>query len=479
MTIIIDSDENIWEYSESDRIFRSPSSTVYRGRGDDDRSVAIKVIDSDGKPVNLAYDRREILIGAKLSSGNSPAQHLLLPLGTFQDDQFTYIIMPLAEYSLREYQDETKLSVSEKIAILRQIALGLQELALVNVWHRDLKPGNVLYIDKRWRVADFGISRDLDHQTNQYTFKGSGTLEYRAPEVSIDGYTSTKSDLYSLGVVAFELIVGHLPFQDPDGAELVRQHRESPVPDLPPEVPLPLRRLVVQLMDKDPARRPADAREVVDLLAAVEAPRTGAQQALQRLAMTVERRESALQAATAAQQGLQERIEQVRVDGVYALKRITAEVSDLFSGQLGAEVEVHDALVEPGVFFLRWKDFEMRIEVHRLRGVPDVDPLQEIPDGHPMLMGAVFTYIPPWDSFAHTPPRADTVYAWDEQQGRWAWQLRRWHDGSAMRGLQIQPLNTELAAEAAGGKGSQPDAVTTPLTAEALIQLCLEFVEQW
>ena len=100
--------------------------------------------------------------------------------------------------------------------MLRQVSLGLKELHSVGVIHRDLSSANILRLEGRWKLSDFGISRDSDIGTRQVTFKARsdiGNPYYKAPELWEGGSPDVRSDLYALGCVAFEVLKGRPPFE--------------------------------------------------------------------------------------------------------------------------------------------------------------------------------------------------------------------------------------------------------------------------
>jgi serine/threonine-protein kinase len=140
------------------------------------------------------------------------------------------------------------------------------------VLHRDVKSANLLLETARDRlfVSDFGLARATEAsggssvQSNAHLL--TGTAAYRAPEVHRTGH-SVASDLYSLGVVGYELLAGRRPFESDDPLSLLLLHATEPVPPLPAGTPAPLDVLVMALLAKDPAQRPASAEAVVTLLA--------------------------------------------------------------------------------------------------------------------------------------------------------------------------------------------------------------------
>jgi formylglycine-generating enzyme required for sulfatase activity len=154
---------------------------------------------------------------------------------------------------------------------LRQATEALAYAHGEGVLHRDVKSANLLLETARDRlfVSDFGLARAAEASGGSSAQSDAhlltGTAAYRAPEVHRTGH-SVASDLYSLGVVGYELLAGRRPFENDDPLSLLLLHATEPVPPLPAATPAPLARLVMALLAKDPAQRPASAAAVVEAL---------------------------------------------------------------------------------------------------------------------------------------------------------------------------------------------------------------------
>jgi serine/threonine protein kinase len=211
---------------------------------------------------------REVEIGqllAKASGSDSAKQHLLVPLDYAYVDDDLLIVMPLAQGSLASDLGK-RLTSSEKIKALRDVAFGLMELANLGILHRDIKPANVLLMDEVWRLADFGISRNLEESTGTYTFFGAGTIPYMAPELWRGQLATAKSDLYAFGILAYEALSGQRPFGGPGEDDYRKQHLNEVAPTLGDSFHPTIVRLVQRLLRKDSAERPQDARAVLEAL---------------------------------------------------------------------------------------------------------------------------------------------------------------------------------------------------------------------
>jgi serine/threonine-protein kinase len=164
--------------------------------------------------------------------------------------------MPLAKKSLRQQLAESAgpLQAADVVAILSDIATALVDLE-GRVVHRDLKPENVLLLNGHWCLADFGIARYAEATTAPDTKKFSMTPPYAAPEQWRWERATSATDVYALGVIAYELLAGSRPFPGPDFRE---EHLHSTPPSLP-GIPSTLDALVQECLYKAPAVRPSPA----------------------------------------------------------------------------------------------------------------------------------------------------------------------------------------------------------------------------
>lgn len=171
---------------------------------------------------------------------------------------------------------EGKLPLSEVLRIGREIAEGLQAAHERGLIHRDIKPANVWLEDKRGRVKilDFGLARSSSDEVH-LTQSGAivGTPAYMPPEQARGEAVDGRCDLYSLGCVLYRLSTGELPFKGDNTMSLLLalaiEQPKSPR-DLNPDVPSPLAELILRLLAKDAAQRPATAGEVADALNALD-----------------------------------------------------------------------------------------------------------------------------------------------------------------------------------------------------------------
>ncbi|MFG2351491.1 serine/threonine protein kinase [Streptomyces phaeochromogenes] len=172
------------------------------------------------------------------------------------EDQWV-LVMPRAEKSLRDHlQEHGQLPLNEAVAVLSDVAEALADLKDREVVHRDLKPENILLLGGRWCLADFGIARYAEATTAKHTFKLTGTFAYMAPERWNNQRATSASDIYALGVLAYELLEGTLPYTGPYEHDFHDQHLHGRLPPLAAAPPL-LAALVTECLFRAPQGRPA------------------------------------------------------------------------------------------------------------------------------------------------------------------------------------------------------------------------------
>jgi hypothetical protein len=161
-----------------------------------------------------------------------------------------------------------KLPVSEVVKTLEQTLSGLRAAHRAGVIHRDLKPGNIMR-DAQGRVVimDFGLARSLEGDGMTRTGAMLGTMEYMSPEQALGTELDARSDLFTVGLICYELLTGKMPFQaDSAVASLLRRTRERAVPmtDLDREIPGVFSNIISKCLERDPALRYQSAQAVLD-----------------------------------------------------------------------------------------------------------------------------------------------------------------------------------------------------------------------
>ncbi|WP_337177122.1 serine/threonine-protein kinase [Paludisphaera sp.] len=243
------------------------------------RPVALKVLLPEwvSRPAYLSRFSIEATAVAKLNHSNIVQVYAL-----GEADGVHYIAMEYVEgTNLREYLiRKGSLDLPLALSIMRQSASAIGAAGEVGLIHRDIKPENLLLTRKgRLKVADFGLCRDMDSDRHHVTQQGTtmGTPLYMSPEQAQGHALDHRSDLYSLGVTYYHMIVGEPPFRADSALALALKHvREQPVPIRArrPDVPADVERLVMKLMAKKPDDRYQSAGEMLAELNRVRAQMT-------------------------------------------------------------------------------------------------------------------------------------------------------------------------------------------------------------
>jgi tetratricopeptide (TPR) repeat protein len=247
---------------------------VYLARdGRLDREVAVALIKSDGlDDAGRTRVRREAQ--AMGSLGDHP--NIVTVHDIAEDGDQLYIV---SQYmaggdveSLLRGAEAHRLPLDEVLRLGEQVCRALEHAHARGIIHRDLKPGNVwLMPDGTAKLGDFGLAVVLDR--SRITQEGTmvGTALYLPPEQALGRPPDPRSDLYALGAMLYELVTGRPPFLGDDAVAIISQHINTP-PVAPSwhnsEVPKPLERLILQLLEKDPGARPSSASDVRVALAA-------------------------------------------------------------------------------------------------------------------------------------------------------------------------------------------------------------------
>lgn len=213
---------------------------------------------------------RELIIGDSLRAAEF--RNVVPVIDRGEHDNSWVLVMPRADKSLAQHLNDadTPLALSEVVAILSDIAMALSDIDGAII-HRDLKPQNVLLLDGTWSVADFGIARYAEATTADETRKLNLTPPYAAPEQWRSERATSATDVYALGVIAFNLLSGALPFDGPDIASFKEQHLTATPPPLTTGTAR-LRILIEECLYKAPQARPNATNVLARLATAAEEP---------------------------------------------------------------------------------------------------------------------------------------------------------------------------------------------------------------
>jgi eukaryotic-like serine/threonine-protein kinase len=193
------------------------------------------------------------------------------------EDGMYYIVMEYIEgITLKTYiEKKGRLSYKEAISIAIQMGRGIEAAHNKNIVHRDIKPQNIMIsTEGKVKVADFGIAKAASNNTIHSDVMGS--VHYTSPEQAKNGYVDCKSDIYSLGIVMYEMVTGRVPFDGDTAVAVAIQHlQEEMVPPsvLVPDIPISLEKIILKCTQKSVDRRYRSMSEVLaDLKHALMSP---------------------------------------------------------------------------------------------------------------------------------------------------------------------------------------------------------------
>ena len=228
------------------------------------RKVAVKILRSDlaRDPAFVARFKKEALAAGGL---NNPGIVAVFDSG--EDGSNSYIVMELVKgHTLRQVlQSDAEISQDEAVQIVTEILEALEYSHTEGIIHRDIKPGNIMITDSgKVKVMDFGIARALDDigATMTNTWSVVGTAQYLSPEQATGDSADARSDIYSVGCLMYELLVGRPPFIGDTPVSIAFQHVSAPLPapsDINPDMDPNLETIIKVALHKNPDDRYQDA----------------------------------------------------------------------------------------------------------------------------------------------------------------------------------------------------------------------------
>nr|WP_243847547.1 Stk1 family PASTA domain-containing Ser/Thr kinase [Microbacterium ulmi] len=255
------------------RIARGGMATVYVATDLRlERRIALKVMHGHLSDDSVFQSRfiQEARAAARLAD-----PHVVNVFDQGQDGDMAYLVMEyLPGITLRELmREQRRLTVAQTVSIMDAVLSGLAAAHRAGIVHRDVKPENVLLAeDGRIKIGDFGLAR----ATTANTASGAqllGTIAYLAPELVTRGTADARSDIYALGIMLYEMLVGEQPYKGEQPMQIAFQHATDSVPRPSiknPAVPEALDELVLWSTEKAPDDRPTDAREMLERLREIE-----------------------------------------------------------------------------------------------------------------------------------------------------------------------------------------------------------------
>jgi len=248
---------------------RGGMGVVYKGHETSlNRYVAIKVL-ADSLAHDEAVKERFLREARSMAALNDP--HIIQIYFIGDDEGQTYFVMEFVEgESLGSMlKREGKLSVEQSAKVIHQTAMGLSTAHDRGVVHRDIKPGNLM-INSRGavKIADFGIALSNHDLSKKLTTTGEfvGTPGYLSPEVCLGKPVDQRSDIFSLGIVMFEMLTGRMPFTDESPLGLMLEVVKAEIPDVREinhDVDPEVARILDKMIAKDPAERYQNCHEIV------------------------------------------------------------------------------------------------------------------------------------------------------------------------------------------------------------------------
>lgn len=263
------------QYSTVEKIGSGGMSTVWLAQDSEGRDVALKMMEKnmmdDDELVRKFLQEGEALDRINSTHPDAPVVQIH-NYGYYTTGQQPCLALEYLEGSSLErvISSKSSLSIDQALPVIKQIAIALSAAHANDVYHRDVKPQNVIVVDResslKIKLIDFGVARH--NYVSYVTMDGTlmGTPPYMSPEQGKDGKVDERSDIYSLGTLSYALLDGKPPFTDPNPLTVLTMHQEESVPPLPDHVPSPVADLIYWMLEKHPEDRPDQMWQVVGRL---------------------------------------------------------------------------------------------------------------------------------------------------------------------------------------------------------------------
>ena len=230
-----------------------------------DRNVAVKVLRGDSATDEKFVRRfqREALSASSLSHPN-----IVEVYDVGEDNGQYYIVMEYIEgCQLKQLlKKRGRLTLSEVIDIMLQITDGLSVAHDAYIIHRDIKPQNIMILDSGLvKITDFGIAMAMNSTQLTQTNSVMGSVHYLPPEQANGKGSTLQSDIYSMGILMYELLTGELPYKGDNAVEIALKHLKEKIPSVRekfPEIPQSVENIIIKATAKNPKNRYADARSM-------------------------------------------------------------------------------------------------------------------------------------------------------------------------------------------------------------------------
>jgi serine/threonine protein kinase len=242
-----------------------------------DRNVAVKVLRGD-----LATDEKFVRRFQReaLSASNLYHPNIVQIYDFDSEDGQYYIVMEYVEgKTLKQLlKRRGSLTITEVIDIMSQVTDGMAHAHDSYIIHRDIKPQNIMILDNGMiKITDFGIAMALNSTQLTQTNSVMGSVHYLPPEQAAGKGSTIRSDIYSMGILMYELLTGQVPYKGDNAVEIALKHLKEPLPSIRkilPELPQSIENIILKATAKNPQNRYKDAREMhQDIITALDESR--------------------------------------------------------------------------------------------------------------------------------------------------------------------------------------------------------------